>query len=76
MTELRADVGHVIELAWADDVSFEAIEAETGLSEKQVIDVMRRSLRPGSFRAWRKRVSGRDAKHGRRSKHMSMVSED
>jgi len=55
----------VIELAWADEVSFDAIQAQTGLSEAEVITLMRRSLRPGSFRTWRARVSGRAAKHAK-----------
>jgi len=64
MTE--GEIGEVIEMAWADDVSFEAIERVTGLSEPQVIALMRAQLRPSSFRLWRKRVSGRASKHARR----------
>lgn len=58
-------ISEVIELAWADNVSFDAIKAETGLSEPEVIAVMRRSLKPSSFRLWRKRVSGRASKHAK-----------
>ena len=57
----------IIELAWADDVSFDAIKAQTGLSEAEVIRVMRRTLKPSSFRLWRARVSGRPAKHALKS---------
>jgi uncharacterized protein (TIGR03643 family) len=53
----------VITLAWADDVPFDAIEAQTGLSEDEVIRLMRRELKPSSFRLWRERVSGRSSKH-------------
>lgn len=53
----------VIDLAWADDVSFDEIKARTGFAEKDVIILMRRSLKPSSFRMWRKRVSGRVTKH-------------
>jgi uncharacterized protein (TIGR03643 family) len=56
----------VIEMAWADEVSFDAIEAATGLSEAEVIALMRRELKPASFRMWRKRVSGRASKHARK----------
>lgn len=59
------DISEIIALAWADDVSFEAIEKDTGLSEPEVIAIMRRSLKPSSFRLWRKRVSGRVSKHAR-----------
>jgi len=56
-------ISEAIELAWADDVSFEEIKKRLGLSEPEVIDVMRRHMKPSSFRMWRKRVSGRKTKH-------------
>eukprot|EP01037_Dinobryon_pediforme_P010620 gene10620-10691_t len=59
----EVDIHEVIGLAWADDVSFDAIQQKLGLSEPAVIALMRRNLKAGSFRAWRKRVSGRKAKH-------------
>ena len=58
------EIDRVIEMAWEDRTTFEAIEFQFGLSEAEVIAVMRSELRPGSFRAWRKRVSGRRTKHG------------
>lgn len=60
-------VSEVIALAWDDKTSFEMIEEQTGLPEKVIIKLMRRSLKPGSFRKWRERVSGRPAKHAKRS---------
>jgi uncharacterized protein (TIGR03643 family) len=56
----------VIWAAWADRVSFEAIEERTGYRERDVIRLMRRTLRPDSFRRWRARVSGRGTKHRQR----------
>ena len=56
----------VIELAWSDKVSFEAIEQQTGKNEKQVIELMRRHLKPSSFKLWRTRVNGRNKKHEKR----------
>jgi uncharacterized protein (TIGR03643 family) len=53
----------VIEMAWEDHTPFEAIESQFGLSEAQVIALMRRSLKAGSFKLWRARVSGRQTKH-------------
>ena len=53
----------VVGLAWADRVSFEEIRNRTGLKEAEVIKLMRQELEPGSFRRWRKRVSGRATKH-------------
>jgi uncharacterized protein (TIGR03643 family) len=53
----------IIEMAWEDRTPFEAIELQYGLLEKQVIAIMRRELKAGSFRVWRKRVTGRKTKH-------------
>lgn len=50
-------------MAWEDRTPFEAIEQIYGLTESQVIRVMRRELKPSSFRLWRKRVTGRKTKH-------------
>ena len=62
------EIDRVIEMAWEDRTTFEAIEFQFGLPEAQVIALMRSKLRPGSFRAWRKRVSGRQTKHGSTSR--------
>ena len=56
----------VIDLAWADEVSFDEIKSRTGYAEKDVIRIMRRHLKSSSFRLWRKRVSGRVTKHQKR----------
>ncbi len=53
----------IIEMAWEDRTPFEAIETQFGLTEKQVISIMRRFMQPSSFRMWRKRVTGRKTKH-------------
>lgn len=58
----------IIRMAWADRCSFEQIRERTGLSESDVIKIMRRELKPGSFRRWRARVSGRVTKHRKRFK--------
>ena len=58
------EIDRVIEMAWEDRTTFEAIEFQFGLSEADVIALMRSELKSGSFRAWRKRVSGRRTKHG------------
>ncbi len=62
----EAELNLIIDMAWADEVSFDAIEAQTGQDEQQVIRLMRRHLKASSFRLWRARVSGRKAKHNRR----------
>ena len=53
----------VIDLAWDDWCSFDKIKALTGYSEKQVKNLMKKSLKPGSYRVWRARVQGRSFKH-------------
>ena len=58
-----AELSRIIEMAWEDRTPFEAIDRLYGLSEPAVIKLMRRELKPGSFRLWRARVSGRSSKH-------------
>ena len=53
----------VIWAAWADRITFEEIEKKTGYRETEVIKIMRRSLKPSSFRLWRKRVHEKSIKH-------------
>lgn len=59
------EISRIIRYAWEDRTSFEEIEKHTGLREGEVIEIMRRELKPSSFRLWRKRVSGRVTKHRR-----------
>ncbi len=56
-------VDRIIGMAWEDRTPFDAIEAQFGLSEPEVIEFMRRSLKRKSWERWRKRVSGRSTKH-------------
>ena len=53
----------VIWAAWADRITFEDIESKTGLSEGNVIKIMRKSLKTSSFKLWRKRAKGQSIKH-------------
>lgn len=58
------DIDRIIEMAWEDRTPFEAIEAQFGLSEANVIALMRSNLKRSSFLLWRKRVnSGVSQKH-------------
>lgn len=58
------DIDRIIEMAWEDRTPFEAIEAQFGLPEMEVVKLMRSHLKPGSFKLWRKRVhSGVSQKH-------------
>ena len=58
-----SEVSRVIEMAWEDRTPFEAIEGLFKLNESAVISLMRRTMKPRSFRLWRKRVTGRKTKH-------------
>lgn len=57
-------IDRIIEMAWEDRTPFEAIEFQFGLTEAQVVDIMRNTLKRSSFNRWRKRVhSGISQKH-------------
>lgn len=59
----EAEISRIIEMAWEDRTPFDAIEYQYGLSEEDVISLMRKEMKPSSFKMWRKRVSGRQTKH-------------
>ena len=53
----------IIGMAWQDRVSFDEIKKKPGLSENEVIKLMRKNLKRKSYVLWRKRVKGRITKH-------------
>ena len=53
----------VLWAAWADRITFEEIKKKTGKSESDVIKIMRKSLKPSSFKLWRKRAKNQSIKH-------------
>lgn len=57
------EIDRIIEMAWEDRTTFDAIQMQFGIKEQQVIDLMRREMKESSFRMWRKRVQGRKTKH-------------
>ena len=57
------DIDRIIEMAWEDRTTFEAINFQFKLNEQEVIDLMRKEMKPSSFKMWRKRVKGRKTKH-------------
>lgn len=59
----EADKSRLIEMAWEDRTPFDVIEQSFGISESQVIALMRQELKRSSFELWRKRVTGRATKH-------------
>ena len=58
-----ADISRIIEMAWEDRTTFEAIEIQFGLNESAVVALMRAEMKASSFRMWRKRMKGRVTKH-------------
>ena len=64
MTNLNErEIDRIIEMAWEDRTTFDAIEAQFGVNESQVIKLMRNNMKESSFKMWRKRVSNRSTKH-------------
>ena len=60
---MENSIDNIIKLAWSDKVSFEEIKRIHNINESQVIKIMRKNLKPKSFKIWRKRVTGRTRKH-------------
>ena len=53
----------VVWAAWADRITFEEIKKKSGYSESDVIKIMRKKLKPSSFKLWRKRAKNQSIKH-------------
>ncbi len=60
---MENSIDNIIKLAWSDKVSFEEIKRLHNINESQVIKIMRKNLKPKSFKIWRERVTGRTRKH-------------
>jgi uncharacterized protein (TIGR03643 family) len=59
----KSEIDRVIQMAWEDRTSFDAIRSQFGLTPGEVIHLMRRELSSSSFRLWRARTAGRATKH-------------
>ena len=62
-TEIELD--RIIEMAWEDRTTFEAIKMQFGISEQETIEIMRSQMKLSSFKMWRARVQGRSTKHAK-----------
>ena len=51
-----SQISEIIEMALSDHTSFSTISAQHGVSPDQIKAIMRSNLKPGSYKAWRKRV--------------------
>ena len=65
---MKSTIDEVIGMAWSDKISFEEIKKKIGLTEKEVISIMRKNLKKKSYIIWRKRVRGRISKHRKKIK--------
>lgn len=57
------EIDRIIEMAWEDRTSFDAIQRQFGIKEQDVIDIMRKEMKLSSFKMWRARVQRRGTKH-------------
>ena len=57
------EIDRIIEMAWEDRTTFDAIEVQFGLKHQEVIALMRRQMKASSFKMWRKRMGSRSTKH-------------
>lgn len=51
-----AQISEIIEMALSDHISFTQISAQHGVTPDEIKAIMRKQLKPGSYRTWRKRV--------------------
>ena len=49
-------ISKIIQIALSDHVSFNDIQTEYGISDKQVKTLMRDTLKSSNYKTWRKRV--------------------
>ena len=54
--EAMEDKDEIIEMALSDKVPFDMIKQIYGLDENKLKRLMKAELKPGSYRAWRKRI--------------------
>ena len=50
------EVDEIVQLALSDKVQFSAIASQFSIQEKEIKIIMRKTLKSGSYKAWRKRV--------------------
>jgi uncharacterized protein (TIGR03643 family) len=71
----EAEISYIIEMAWMDNLPFEAIKHQFGLLEKDVKKIMRKHLKRSSFIMWRKRVTSKvSKKHSNKNKIANNVA--
>ena len=66
-------LNNIIALAWCDKTSFEMIYSQTKLNHNQVKYIMKKNLKPSSYRIWRDRVTR--VKQNNQRKHKDSYSD-
>jgi uncharacterized protein (TIGR03643 family) len=51
-----SQISEIIEMALSDHIAFATIADQHGVSPDEIKVIMRSNLKPGSYKAWRKRV--------------------
>ncbi|MDI1256050.1 MAG: TIGR03643 family protein [Flavobacterium sp.] len=59
----EAAIDRIIEMAWEDRTTFDAIKFQFGLSEAEVKVLMKKELKFSSYKLWRERVENCKTKH-------------
>jgi uncharacterized protein (TIGR03643 family) len=59
----NAELDRIIEMAWEDRTTFDAIKFQFNLSEAEVKVLMKKELKFSSYKLWRKRVENCRTKH-------------
>jgi len=57
------ELDRIIEMAWEDRTTFDAIQLQFNLSEAAVKALMKKELKFSSYKLWRKRVEDCKTKH-------------
>lgn len=65
VTLSQLDINRVIEMAWEDRTTFDAIKFQFGLNESEVKALMKSRLKFSSYKLWRKRVEACKTKHAK-----------
>ena len=61
-----SELDRIIEMAWEDRTTFDAIKFQFGLSESDVKKLMKKELKFSSYKLWRERVENCNTKHSSR----------
>ncbi len=59
----KYEIDRIVEMAWEDRTPFDAIEFQFGVTEQEVIRIMKDQMKLKNWKKWRARVSGRQTKH-------------